>query len=66
MISFIFYTFEGFTIAPNNEELESMQILGFEKGEDLEDATNKLIENNPWILKSGFTFEKIKSKKILE
>lgn len=63
MAEFIFYTHEGHTVSPNNEVLESIQILGFEDGESEEVALKKLIANNPWIKESGFDLNEIKSRK---
>lgn len=54
MTEYVFYTCDGYTIAPNGKELDSLQILGFEKGEDIADAKNRLIVNNPWIKETGF------------
>lgn len=65
MANFIFYTDEGYTISPNNEELESFQILGFEKGATLQDGIDNLIENNSWIVESSFDIGKIKYKAIM-
>ena len=42
MSTYIFYTDEGYTIAPNNEELESLQVLGIEDGETKEEALANL------------------------
>jgi hypothetical protein len=63
---FIFYTDEGYTISPNDTELESLQILGFEKAKNLNEGKQILLENNPWINESGFKIETIKSDLILD
>lgn len=65
MNEYMFYTFEGFTQSPNKNECENLQILGFEKAENLRTAKKHLLENNDWILKYGFDKEKILSKRIL-
>lgn len=65
MNEYMFYTFEGFTQSPDKTECENLQILGFEKAENLEIAKKCLLVNNDWILKYGFDTEKILSKKIL-
>ena len=65
MNEYMFYTFEGFTQSPNKTDCENLQILGFEKAENLEIAKSHLLANNEWILKYGFNTEKILSKKIL-
>lgn len=66
MPEYIFYTSEGYTISPNNNELDSLQILGFEKGNNFEEAKQNLINNNPWIIDSGFNLDEIKSKIIID
>lgn len=65
MNEYMFYTFEGFTQSPDKNNCENLQILGFEKAENLEIAKKCLLVNNDWILKYGFDTEKILSKKIL-
>lgn len=65
MNEYMFYTFEGFTQSPNKTDCENLQILGFEKAENLEVAKEHLLVNNDWILKYGFDMEKILSKRIL-
>jgi len=65
MAQFIFYTFEGSTIAPNNEDVENLQILGIESGLHANDALEKLLTDNKWIEKSGFSKNKIKSHVIV-
>lgn len=65
MNEYMFYTFEGFTQSPDKNNCENLQILGFEKAENLEAAKEHLLANNDWISKHGFNTEKILSKKIL-
>ncbi len=59
MKKYVFYTYEGYTIAPNNSPLESMQILGFEEATTHEEALNILLENNPWIVENGFDINEV-------
>lgn len=61
MSTYIFFTDEGCTVAPNNEKLESMQVLGIEDGDTKEDAFANLIKNNEWIEENGFRKYKIRS-----
>lgn len=63
---FVFYTDEGYTIAPNNAELENLQILGIEYGETKEDALDNLYKNNDWIITNGFSESRICSYTIFE
>lgn len=65
MNEYLFYTSEGFTQSPNGLDCENLQILGFEKAENLESAKRQLLENNSWISAYGFLESKILSKKIL-
>lgn len=65
MTTFIFYTDEGYTIAPNNENIDNLQVLGFEEGETIEEALVKLYENNEWIKEKGFTKWRIRCKALL-
>lgn len=56
MKEYIIYTTEGHTIAPNeNVEVENCQVLGRVYGKDEKEAQANLLEENPWILKAGFS-----------
>ena len=61
MAQFIFYTFEGSAIAPNNEDVENLQILGIENGVNSNDALERLLIDNEWIEEYGFSKDKIKN-----
>ncbi len=65
MHDYIFYTEEGFCQAPNNSEVENYQILGFECGGNPKEASDRLIENNPWIIEKGYSIEKILHKEVV-
>lgn len=65
MNEYIFYTKEGFTQSPNGEDVENLQILGFEKAENKENAYYALIKNNMWIKECRFDIQKIESKQVL-
>ena len=54
---YVFYTGEGYTVAPNGELLDSLQLLGFEEGANYDMAFEQLINNNPWIVENGFDFD---------
>lgn len=60
MNTYIFYTNEGYTTAPNGEELENLQVLGIEKGFTKKEALSNLFTNNEWIKATGFSESKIK------
>lgn len=65
MNEYLFYTDEGFTIAPNeNEEVENCQVLGRAKGNNEMEACEKLAKEYPWIKKCGFSMDDAMSVKI--
>ena len=64
MAKYIFYTHEGYSIAPNNEDVENLQILGIEDGITENEAFKNLFQNNEWILEMGFSEDKIKCRAI--
>lgn len=55
MTEYIFYTTEGFTQAPDGEDIENCQLLGRACGIDKDDALQNLLKENPWIVQRGFT-----------
>lgn len=60
MAEYIFYTTEGFTQAPDGEDIENCQLLGRAYGKDEHDALSNLLKENPWIKERGFkTYEAI-------
>lgn len=54
MRQFIFYTCQGFTEGPNEEEVDNCQLLGHAEGESAEKAFENLLKENPWITAKGF------------
>ncbi len=66
MGTYLFYTDEGYAVAPNNNELDSLQILGIEDGETEKEALAKLHENNNWIKANGFSDSRIRCQAILK
>lgn len=54
MAEFIFYTTEGYTQAPNGNDIENCQMLGIAKGKDKVEAKDNLLKENPWIIEAGF------------
>lgn len=54
MEDYIFYTTEGFTQAPNGNDIENCQMLGIAKGKDKVEAKDNLLRDNPWIINAGF------------
>lgn len=60
METYIFYTDEGITIAPNDEYIENLQVLGIESGKSQKEATMNLLKNNTWIHDMNFSEERIR------
>lgn len=54
MLTFIFYTLEGYTEGPDGESAENCQLLGEARGETVNDAFSNLLNENPWIEAYGF------------
>ena len=54
MKKYIFYTTEGFTQAPDGNDIENCQLLGRAYGKDKHDALSNLLKENPWIKERGF------------
>lgn len=59
MNTYLFYTDEGYTVAPNNKKLESLQILGIEEEKTEDEALAKLFRNNEWIENETFSKSRI-------
>jgi len=66
MARYIFYTDQGLTIAPNGEDVENFQIIGFEEGISEVDAFGNLLKNNDWIIEMKFSTDNIKCKLVFE
>ena len=54
MTEYIFYTTEGYTQAPDGEDIENCQLLGRAYGIDKHDALQNLLKENSWIENRGF------------
>lgn len=55
MNEYIFYTTEGYTIAPTEDyEVENCQVLGCAFGINKNEAKDNLLKENPWIVEAGF------------
>lgn len=49
MAEYIFYTPEGYTEAPDGDEIDNCQMLGRATGADRNEALMNLLKDNPWI-----------------
>jgi hypothetical protein len=58
MKSYIFITTEGYTYQPNSEaispDIENCQVIGFSEGRNPQDAFNKLIEDNKYLMETNY------------
>ena len=54
MARFIFYTSEGSSEAPNGEDVENCQMLGYAEGENANLALERLLRENAWIGEHGY------------
>ena len=55
MKKFIFLTREGYTISPNNSELENMQVIGIvDAANNPDEALKILLKENSWIWDAEF------------
>lgn len=56
--NFIFYTTEGYSFQPNSKadipDVENCQVLGWGKGDTIEDAFKNFKKENSWLNTSGF------------
>lgn len=58
MNEYIFYTTEGYTMAPNMDtKVENSQVLGRAYGKTPQEAKKSLIEENQWIEVCGFNID---------
>lgn len=62
---FIFYTTEGDCYSPSMENVENLQILGFESGYNSGDALYKLLINNDWITDYMYAIGEIRGRRIV-
>lgn len=65
MSEYIFYTTEGFTQAPNGNNVENCQVLGRAFGKNIKEARCNLLKENPWIEEVGFDMEDLLVKQLL-
>lgn len=60
MYNYIFLTDEGFTFQPDSEcdvpDIENLQVIGFSKGNNQEEAFNNLLEENPSLFDTNFDY----------
>lgn len=58
MRHFIFITSEGYTYPPDSNtvqsNVENCQVLGFGEGNEISEAFEKLVKENPWLSQTTF------------
>ena len=54
MKTFLFYTTEGETIAPDGSEVENCQVLAFVDARNAAEARCKFCEQEQWAMESGY------------
>jgi len=59
MPTFLFYTSEGWTQAPDMSDVENYQILGFVQEQDEQKAMHQLLYDNPWIVEHHYDVDAI-------
>jgi hypothetical protein len=62
---YIFLTAEGTTTAPNGEDVENLQVLGFIYGKDGDSAEQAFIEENDWMFSQGFSRDNIQALELV-
>lgn len=66
MKDYVFFTSEGWMTPPNeNMTVENCQLLGFAKGNNKDYALERLILENPWIIKCGFDISQITGVRVI-
>mgnify|MGYP003299810727 CR=1 FL=1 len=64
MAEYIFYTTEGYTQAPDGEDVENCQLMGRAFGTDSKDALCNLLANNSWIEEHNFNLSEFICEKL--
>lgn len=64
MAEYIFYTAEGFTQDPKGDDVDNCQLIGIASGDNVNDAKNNLLKENPWIEERGFDKQALVGKQL--
>jgi len=59
--SYIFYTSDGLTQAPDGTDIENCQLLGYATATNQNEAMDILIKDNPWIREHQYSLSHIKA-----
>lgn len=55
MNKYMIFTSEGHCSAPDHQDINAYQLLGFVEANSLVEAENRLLEDNPVFLEAGYT-----------
>lgn len=55
MNKYIIFTSEGHCSAPDHQDINAYQLLGFVEANSFVEAENRLLEDNPIFLEAGYT-----------
>lgn len=64
MKQFVFYTTEGYTYAPNSENVENCQILAFETANDKNEAMDLFKARYAYLSEQGFSMAEVVCREI--
>jgi len=59
--TYLFYSNDGWTQAPDGADLENCQLLGTSSAASYEDALSALLKENTWIKEHKYTISNIKA-----
>lgn len=64
--TYLFYTLEGYTQAPDHREIDNCQILGRSEGNTQAEALQRLLKENPWITEHHYSPEAIAACQVID
>lgn len=66
MNHYLFYTTEGYTLAPDKQEIENCQLLGRADGKNKDEALQQLLVENHWIIDHNYDIEAIVACRVID
>ena len=63
---YVFYTAEGETYSPTGAVVENLQLMGFARGLDYNEALSILLDENAWITCQGFDSSQFQHRQVLD
>lgn len=55
MNTYVIFTTEGYCSAPDHQDIDVYQLLGFVDANSLAEAENRFLDDNPVFLEAGYT-----------